>query len=228
MSIKILLAAAALALTAPTLAAAAAAHPDFTGAWMVKPYAGALTPTDGRAIPFKPEAKAEYDKRLAATAKGDRSWDSAAVCIPEGLPRLMTIKAPFEILQRTKAVYFVAQNRLPWRAYFDEALPADPDPAFLGYHVARWDGNVLVVESSGFRDDTSLDDKGLPHSEKLHLTQRFRMGPGAGTMTAEYTIDDPDDYTRPWTAKATFARMPAGFQFPEEVCAARLKGAKKP
>lgn len=215
-------------LTAAVLAALPAfAHaadpPDFTGAWTVKPYTGALKPVDGQPIPFKPEARAEYDKRLAASAKGDTSWDGAARCLPEGLPRIMIIHEPFEILQKPNAMYFVAQSRVPWRAYFGEALPADPDPLYMGYSIARWDGPTLVVESSGFRDvSAALDDKGLPHSEHLHLTQRFHMGAGAKTMTVEYTIDDPADYQHPWTARAAFARMPASFQFPEEVCAAKL------
>jgi len=156
-------------------------------------------------------------------AAREYTWASAAVCIPEGLPRLMTIRSPFEILQRTKAVYFVAQNRLPWKAFFNEKLPEDPDPFYLGYHVAKWDGPALVIDSSGFRDSTVLDDKGLPHGEKLHLTQTLKLAPGGKTMTVTYRIEDPEFYTRPWTATASFAKKPDSFQFPEEVCAEKLQ-----
>lgn len=221
-----LLAAGALA-AVPALAAlpalAAGAHPDFTGAWSVSPYSPGLKTADGKPPPLKPQAQKVYDEHLAATAKGDHTWDTTTICLPEGLPRLELIKEPFEILQRDKAVYFVAQNRLPWRAYFGEQLPSDPDPLYLGYSVARWDGPTLVVDSAGFRDVTVLDDKGLPHSEQLHLTTRYHMGKGGKTMTATFTIDDPTDYTRPWTAKASFTRLPKSFQMPEEVCAAKLK-----
>jgi len=213
---------AAIALAALPALAQAAAHPDFTGAWMAAPYIGALKPADGKPVPLKPEAKAVYDQHRAAAAKGDKSWDSASECLPEGLPRLMMVNEPFEILQRDKEIAFVAQNRVPWRAYVGEQLPTDADPFYMGYSVAKWDGATLVIDSSGFRDVTVLDDKGLPHSEQLHLTQKFHMGKDGKTMTVRYTIDDPTDYTRPWSATVSFVRKPASFQMPEEVCAAKL------
>ena len=216
--------AAGVALAAlPALAQAQAGHPNFTGVWTVTPYSGALKPTDGKPIPFKPEMKAAYDKHVAAAKAGDKSWDPAKECLPEGLPRIMTINEPFEIMQRDKAVYFVSQNRVPWKAFFGEQLPTDVDPFYMGYSVAKWEGKALVLDSAGFRDNTVLDDKGLPHSEQLHLTTRFVLGKGGKTMTATYTITDPTDYTRPWSAKAVFVKKPASFQMPEEVCAAKLQ-----
>ena len=215
--------AAGVALAAlPALALAQGAHPNFTGVWTAAPYTGALKPADGKPIPFKPEAKAQYDKHLAAAKKGDTSWDPARECLPEGLPRLMIVNEPFEIMQRDKAVYFVAQNRVPWKAFFDEQLPTDEDPFYMGYSVAKWQGPTLVVDSSGFRDITMLDDKGIPHTEQLHLTTKFHLGKGGKTLTASYTITDPGAFTRPWTATATFAKKPASFQMPEEVCAEKL------
>jgi hypothetical protein len=221
-----LIAAGAALAALPALAPASAlaqAHPDFTGAWEIAAYSPALKPVDGGAVPLKPEARKIYDQHLAATAKGDRTWDQSSICLPEGLPRLQTIKEPFEIMQKDRAMYFVAQNRLPWRAYFGEKLPDDPDPMYLGYHVAKWDGDKLVVDSSGFRDVSVLDDSGIPHSEKLRLTATYAMGADNKTMTVTWRIEDPDTFTKPWTAKASFKRMPASFQFPEEVCAAKLQ-----
>ena len=223
-----LMAAGALLAAAPALAHAATAHPDFTGIWMAAPYSATLKPADGKPVPLKPEAKAVYDKHLAAAAKGDFSWDTARECLPEGLPRIMTIKKPFEILQRDKTVFFIAQSRVPWKAFFGEELPTDVDPMYMGYSTAKWDGAALVIESAGFRDLTVLDDKGLPHSEQLKLRQTYRLGKGGKTMTVTYRIDDPTDYVRPWTATATFVKKPASFQMPEEVCADLLKnGAAK-
>ena len=213
---------AALPALAPQVAWAQAGHPNFTGVWTVTPYSGALKPDDGKPIPFKPDAKAAYDKHLAAAKGGDKSWDPARECLPEGLPRIMTINEPFEIMQRDKGVYFVSQNRVPWKAFFGEKLPTEVDPFYMGYHVAKWDGDTLVVDSSGFRDITMLDDKGVPHTEQLHLTSKFKLGADGKTMTAAYTIDDPGAFTRPWTAKASFVKKPADFQVPEEVCAAKL------
>ena len=79
-----------------------------------------------------------------------------------------------------------------------------------------------MVESNGFREGTFLDDKGLPHSDALHLTERYRLGAGGKTMTVSFTIDDPKDYARAWTAKASYVKKPASFEIPEEVCADKL------
>ena len=218
-----LLAAGAALAALPALAHAQAKHPDFTGAWIVAPYKAKLTPADGSAVPLKPEAKKVYAEHIAATAKGDKTWDQSSICLPEGLPRLELIKEPFEFMQKSNAIYFVAQNRLPWRAYFNEKQPDDPDPMYLGYHTAKWEGSKLVIDSMGFRDISVLDDSGIPHSEKLHLTSTYVMGLDKQTMTVTYRIEDPDTFTKPWTAKASFKRMPSSFQFPEEVCAAKLQ-----
>jgi hypothetical protein len=220
--ISTLAAGAALA-ALPALAQAQAGHPDFTGVWTVTPYSGVLKPVDGKPVPLNAKGQAAFEAHLAATKKGDRSWDETTICIPEGLPRIMTINEPFEIMQRDKAVYFVAQNRVPWKAFFGEPLPTDPDPFYMGYSVAKWEGKTLVLDSAGFRDSTVLDDRGLPHSEQLRLTTKFSLGKDGKTMTATYTITDPTDYTRPWTAKAVFVKKPASFQMPEEVCAAKLQ-----
>jgi len=215
---------AAAVLSAAPAAALAADHPDFTGVWAIAKYSPALRPADGKPAPLKPEAKADYEKHLAAAAKGDRSWDETTLCLPQGLPRLMIQNAPFQIMQRPKAVYFLHQtNRLPHRAYFNEPLPTDADPLYLGVSTARWEGSTLVVETNSFRDGTYLDDKGLPHSDALHLTERYRLGKGGTTLSISFTVDDPKTYTRVWTAKADFVKKPASFEIPEEVCADKLR-----
>jgi hypothetical protein len=131
----------------------------------------------------------------------------------------MLVNEPFEILQRDKAVYFIHElNRLPRRAYFGEALPTDADPMYLGFSVARWDGSTLVIESSGFRDGTLLDDSGLPHSESLHLIERYQLDKDGRTLHARFTIDDPKMFTRAWDAKADYVRR-RNYEIPEQVCA---------
>jgi hypothetical protein len=201
------------------LPSTALAKPNLTGTWSIVGYSPSIKTVDGKSPPLRPEAKAIYEDHLAAAGRGERSWDKTNICLPPGLPRLMLANEPFEILQRDKAVYFLHQlNRLPHRAYFNEALPTDADPLYLGYSIARWDGDTLVVESSGFRDGTLLDDKGLPHSEALHLTERYQLDERGRRLKVDFTIDDPKSYTRPWTAHATYTKKPDNFRLPEEVC----------
>src|SRR5262249_26799519 len=74
----------------------------------------------------------------------------------------------------------------------------DPQPAWLGYSVGKWEGDTFVVETIGLNDQTWLDDGGLPHTEKLKVTERFRR-PDFGHMEIGITIDDPEAYTKPWS-----------------------------
>jgi len=205
----------------------AANAPDLSGVWSITSNDSTLKTIDGKTPPLTPAADALYRQHLASAAKGDRSFDSMTTCLPPGLPRLMLVKEPFEILQREKAVYFVHQlNRLPRRAYFIEKLPTDVDPEYLGFSVARWDGDTLVIDSSGFRDVTLLDDSGLPHSEDLHLTERYTLSKDGKTLQARFTIEDPKTFTRPWEARAEYKKL-SGFEIPEEVCADQLASKKR-
>jgi hypothetical protein len=77
-------------------------------------------------------------------------------------------------------------------------LPKEPQPTWLGYSIGRWDGDTLVVHSAGFNDKTWLDGSGHPHSEAMHLVERFRRR-DIGHMDIEITIDDPKAYTKPLT-----------------------------
>jgi len=202
-------------LAAPALTRAT----DLTGVWLIVKPPATLKTVEGARPPLNPGATALYEQHLAAAAHGDQTFDGTARCLPPGLPRLMLVNQPFEIMQRDEAVYFLHElNRLPRRAYFGEALPADADPMYLGYSVARWDGATLVIESSGFREGTLLDDSGLPHSESLHLTERYQLDKDGRTLHARFTIDDPKMFTRTWEAKADYVRRP-GYEIPEQVCA---------
>lgn len=204
-------------LVAPALTRAS--EPDLTGVWLIVKPPTTLKTVEGARPPLNASGTSLYEQHLAAAAHGDRTFDGTGKCLPPGLPRLMLVNEPFEIMQRDKAMYFLHElNRLPRRAYFGEALPADADPMYLGYSVARWDGATLVIESSGFREGTLLDDSGLPHSESLHLTERYQLDKDGRTLHARFTIDDPKMFTRPWDAKADYVRRP-GYEIPEQVCA---------
>lgn len=223
-AIGMLLSAAAMA----TLSATALADPpDLSGVWFITAHVDALKTVEGKAPPLTPEAKAVYEAHRAAARKGDYSYDGLTHCLPPGLPRLMLMQEPFEILQKPKVLYFVHQlNRLPRRVYLNEALPTDVDPHYLGYSVGKWDGNALVVDSSGFDDSTMLDNVGMPHSESLHLTERYELSADGKHLHLRFTIDDPKTFTQAWSGEANYVKRP-GFELTEDVCAA-TPPAKRP
>jgi len=211
----------ALLAAALVIASGAPASPavDLTGVWSLTGRHSALRTLEGTLPPLKPAARAIYEEHRRAAARGDRSFDGVGRCLPPGLPRLMLMDEPFEILQKPQALYFLFQlNRLPRRAYFGEQLPQDPDPLWLGYSVARWDGGDLVIESAGFNDSTLLDDAGLPHSAALHLTEHYRLSEDGRHLHVRFTIDDPQTFTHPWDTAADYVKRP-GYEIPEEVCA---------
>jgi len=81
-------------------------------------------------------------------------------------------------------------------------LPKDPNPSWLGYSVGRWEGDTLVVDTIGFNDRSWLDSRGHPHSEAMHITERYRR-PNVGSLDVEITIDDAKTYNKPFTFKVT-------------------------
>jgi hypothetical protein len=219
---KPLLAILLVPLVAATPARIAYASPDLTGVWAIVTRADTLKTEDGKLPPLLPQAKDIYEAHLAQAARGDRSFDGTARCLPPGLPRLMLVHRPFEILQRPHAIYFIHElNRLPRRAYLNESLPTDVDPHYLGYSVARWESDTLIIESSGFEDGTLLDAAGLPHSEALHLTERYQLDKDGRHLHARFTVEDPKSFVTPWSFKAEYVRR-SDYELRENVCADKL------
>jgi len=85
-------------------------------------------------------------------------------------------------------------------------LPVDPQPSWLGYSTGQWDGDTLVVQTNGFKDDTYLDQLGSTMTSSGKMTERFRRT-NYGTLEIEITIDDPKAYTKPWTVTVKQALM---------------------
>lgn len=204
----------------------AQATPDLTGIWAITAPVKQLKTSQGEAPPLKPEAQAVYDAHKAQVAKGDYSFDGVMHCLPPGLPRLLLMKEPFEILQRGKILYFVHQvNRLPRRVYLDEKLPEEPDPHYLGHSVAHWEKDTLVIETIGFSDKTFLDSAGMPHSEQLRLTERYELRNKGSRLHASFLIEDPATFMHSWMTQADFVKRP-GYEIPEEVCAAQTEAER--
>jgi len=95
--------------------------------------------------------------------------------------------------------------------------PKNLDSTYLGNSVGRYEGDTLVIDTVGFNDKTWLDPRGLPHSDAMHVVERIRR-PSHDILQADYTIDDPKAYRKPWTAQKFFQLKP-GWQIQEYVCA---------
>ena len=94
--------------------------------------------------------------------------------------------------------------------------PSDPQPAWWGYSIGRWESDAFVVETSGFRDMAWLDFNGHPATDAMRITERYRRT-NVGEMDVQFTFDDSKAYTRPWSVTVSFILMP-DTEFLEHVC----------
>jgi len=157
-------------------------------------------------VPFMPWSKALYAIRQSVGQKDDPH----ARCLPPGGPRQYQTPNGFEFIEepdRKRITLIYGGGPRTWRfIYLDgRALPpADDDrlPTYFGYSSGHWEGDTLVVESEGYNEKFWMMRGGLPHTEALHLTERFSR-PDYDTLKYEVRINDPRTYTRPWDAGFT-------------------------
>ena len=194
-----------------------AGTPNLTGKWEMPRRITHLLTSDGKEPPLNAAGKAEYDKRQKALHAGDKALDPTSSCLMHGTPRLLYAPYPFLILQTTRSVDFVHEVNHTFRIiYWDKDLPEDPDPDYLGYSVARFDGQTLVIDTIGLNDKTWLDYSGLPHGEKLKIQERYSLS-DPNTINGSVTLTDPEYYTAAWTTNFTLKKQ-RGMDIKENVC----------
>jgi hypothetical protein len=156
-------------------------------------------------VPFQPAAAELFEQRLQ-----NQGTDSPiAHCKPTGVPHINSVPIPHKIVQTSDLILVLYEENTVFRQIFlDGRQPVeDPLPRYLGYSTGRWEGDTLVVDTVGFPDGGWLDGMGHPHSDKLHVIERFRRI-DVGHMTIETMIDDPGVYTRPITFTVTSTLFP--------------------
>jgi hypothetical protein len=193
--------------------------PDLSGVWEV--VGDTVMPTDGRirskyvyniasdlpgGAPFQPWARALHGERQKALGVGAPTEQ----CLPHGIPdAMLTRTLPFKIVQTPRLTIILYEEFNNWRQVFTDGrpLPVDPQPAWLGYSIGRWDGDTLVIETAGFNDKSWLDAGGTPHTEALRTTERLRRV-DFGHLQVEFSFDDPETFTRPWSTTVNFNLLP--------------------
>lgn len=211
MRMKGLLIPAVAVLAGGCMLAGAADEGDLRGVWKPRHHITALRTVDGNLPPLLPAAAALYRGRIE-TRMGDdplMGGDPVELCQPAGTPRAMYQMRPFMLVQTPLKVTFVHEfQHLVRHVYLDEPLEFD-DVTWQGTSTGRWDNGTLVIETGGFNGRTWLDEAGLPHSDQLKVTERF-VRSGRSTMTDEITIEDPVNYSAPWTTRLVFDLVPDG------------------
>ena len=204
-------------LVAPT-PKAADGKPDLSGVWnRISPKYRVNIAAD-----LKPEEVQPWAKELVKQRTEDLGRDSMnARCLPSGpaysTDADSTAGGMMKIIQ-TPANIVILNPDLTYRQVFLDGrkLETSPNPSWMGYSVGHWDGDTLVVESNGFNDRTWLDTSGHPHTEALHMTERYRRR-NFGSLDVEITYQDPAVYARPWTV-AVRAELAPDTEIIEYVC----------
>ena len=206
-------------------AAPAVAEPDLTGTWERYPprdetadprYAPSPIPDP----PLKPEYKRPWEenqaKLAARLAESQPAGDNSVHCIPDGMPAMMQGMFPMEIFQRPEQINITQEAfNQTRRIYMGEALPRwdEVDPTFYGSSVGRWEGDTLVIETVGIKDNVQF--RWTPHSEGMKITERLRLL-APDILQNEIVIEDAY-LERPWTYTYSYRRTP-GYKLLEYVC----------
>jgi hypothetical protein len=202
-------------------------HPELDGVYGAGP--GGQSIVEGGEIPYQAWALAKRKENLENRAKvdvsDDKKWhalgDPELKCYMPGVPRANYMPYPFQIVQGTgangtilMAYEFTSATRIVRMNWKQEA----PTDAWMGWSRGRWEGDTLVVDVTGLREETWLDRAGDFHSDKLHVVERYTpMSPYH--MMYEATLDDPKVYTRPWKISfPLYRRMEKNIQLIEFKC----------
>jgi hypothetical protein len=165
-------------------------------------------------VPFQPWAAAVYNYN----SKNESKYDPEGYCLPPGGPRMMATPYPMEIIQlpEHKRVIMIFEGAAHvWREIYTDGRPHPTgdalNPTYMGHSVGRYEdnGQTFVVDSVGYNENTWLDYFGHPHTEMLHVIEKFSR-PNKGTLHFEATFDDPGAYTKPFTVAWDINWNPTG------------------
>jgi len=196
-------------------------RPDLSGIWTRntpgKNYLNNLS-VGGADISMQPWADALYKTRQDTLSK-DRP---SGVCLPHALPDAMMV-SNFKMVPTASAMLVLYEEFVHFRQIFtdgrgfpNQANPEERVGTWFGYSIGRWEGDTFVAETIGFNDKSWLDDGGHPHSDAMHVIERFRRR-DFGHMDVDITIDDPKAYTKPFTVNVPFILLP-DTEFLEDIC----------
>jgi hypothetical protein len=178
-------------------------------------------------IPYRPEALARKKVYAANVLKED----AEVKCYLPGVPRMMYMPYPVQIVQSSSEILMMSEFASAQRTIFINGTAPPPADTWMGWSNGRWDGDTLVIDSRGFMGGTIaaldeigaiqvrfLDRAGNFHTDGLHVVERIRrIGPDH--LSYEATIEDPNVYTRPWTiSMPLYRRIEPNMQLGEFKC----------
>jgi hypothetical protein len=174
-------------------------------------------------LPYQPWAAALVKQRGADNSKDDPH----ARCLPDNPPRSWGLPHMTKAVHTPRLLVLLNEVNAMYRQIFTDGRPQpeDPNPSWMGYSTAAWEGDTLVVRTSGFRDGLWLDIGGNPMTDAATMTERIRR-PNYGTLEVQVTIDDPKAYTRPWTVDIP-QKITLDTELIDEMCLENEKSSRR-
>jgi hypothetical protein len=199
---------------------------DLSGVWMERQNTITFSSEEPPFLPWAEEKYKSVKPGYGPRATPD-SEDPILNCLPPGVPRIMLIPFPMQVIQLPGEVILLFEYDHSIRhIYLDrrEHLK-ELDLTWMGGSIGWWEGNTLVVDTTGLNDKTWLDQVGHPHSDALHVVERIRRL-DHDTLQDDLMIDDPKAYKKPWAGRQVFKLKPT-WHLLEYVCTDDRAGARK-
>jgi hypothetical protein len=170
---------------------------------------------------LKPWVKEAMKKDNDEVLAGKIAFTPSQSCMPAGVPGFMALGGnnnPTWFLQTPKEVRIMrAADSQVRRVYLNVPHSANPKPSWYGESVGHYEDDTLVIDTIGLNSKTFVDAYRTPHTEKLHVVERWRMVDDRKFMEVVFTVEDPDTYYEPWTGMRRYRRVEQPFR--EEICA---------
>lgn len=186
--------------------AALAQLPDWKGIWEID-WRNERGSPPRPGVKLRPEYQRRLDDYRAGQAEGRNLQTQNANCVPPGLPGIMSQPYPIEFLYQPDKVVLLTEAFMQYRHIWTDgrAHPEDPDLTFHGHSVGQWEGDTLVVETVGLREENLLVP-GVGHSDQLRIVERIRRV-DPDWMEIETTLIDPEVFTEPYTSTTSYKRI---------------------
>jgi len=186
------------------------------------PFSG--DPADPLLLPWAADVISDINRRQFE--EDEVILPAHSLCWPSGVPAALRLREPVQFLQEEDAVTIIYQRdhqvrRIPLNARHSE----NPPKTWYGESVGHYEGDVLVVDTIGLNDRTTTDWYGTPHTDAIHVVERYRLIDDGQTLQVQFNVSDPGAYTQPWSAIVHYGLQPARVEFTEVVCAENNKDA---
>jgi len=170
---------------------------------------------------LKPWVKEIMKKDNDEVIAGKIAFTPSSSCMPAGVPGFLALAGnnnPVWFVQTPREVLLMRSADSQVRhVYLDVPHSPNPKPTWYGESVGHYEGDTLVIDTIGLNAKTFVDAYRTPHTEKLHVVERWRMVDDRRAMEVTFTVEDPDTYYEPWTGMRRYRRVTQ--QFMEDICA---------